>query len=235
MIASLGMFPFESVLPSYNELWRQLSGLIDWLPDALSPLDEKAWLDEQLAFSQTCGWPLVTTLAGRVRPVGSFALGVGTAQGWTQRSLIIGSDPKMINGLTAAVNGPESLSGWISLLRYAGVEEWPGEVIWSGSHAESARLVSQGEAQVAAIDSLSLAIMHAEGHYLDLSVIGQGPSIPTLPLITSIKTSDSQLAELRSALASIVSDRNNAGLMDRLMITGFAPLDLDDYVSTINP
>jgi ABC-type phosphate/phosphonate transport system substrate-binding protein len=194
------------------------------------------WLRPALVLSQTCGWPLVTQLASRVRPLGSFRMTHELADGSRYRTVIVASEDRELVDFaseTAAVNSDISLSGWISLLvavRGPGAS-WDGDVLWSGAHVESLRALQRGDAMVASIDSVSLS--HIRRFHPELVVglheVGHGPLVPGLPLITSIGRSDEQVAELRAALGEAAQRADPA-----LLIDGFDPLDDADYLPLVD-
>ena len=72
------------------------------------------------------------------------------------------------------------------------------DVCWTGSHAASLDAVRDGRAVVASIDAVSWAHLDHAG----LSVVGSGPRVPCLPLVTSASSSDALVDELRGAFAS---------------------------------
>ena len=140
--------------------------------------------------------------------------------------------------LVAAVNEFESLSGWISLIAaiHGPQESWRGEVRVSGSHAESVRMLCRGEADVASIDSVTLAHLRRidPAAIASLFVICNGPLVPCLPIVAHRSISDSQLDELRQALSESTREPSNADATSALFIKGFDPLDLDDYLPLKN-
>jgi ABC-type phosphate/phosphonate transport system substrate-binding protein len=142
--------------------------------------------------------------------------------------------PFDFQGSVAAVNGLESLSGWISLIAaiHGPQESWRGEVQISGSHAESVRMLCNGEANVASIDSVTLAhLRRVDPEAIDsLFVICNGPLVPCLPIIAHRSISDLQLSELRNALSESTRDPKIADATSALFISGFDALDLDDYL-----
>ncbi|MEO6654201.1 MAG: PhnD/SsuA/transferrin family substrate-binding protein [Ilumatobacteraceae bacterium] len=104
----------------------------------------------------------------------------------------------------------DSLSGWHSL-RAATVgpgREWPGTVTFTSAHIDSLRALAKGEADLACIDSWSLAFIEAEEPDLvrDLFRVDSGPRIPT-PAITARKSlGDDLVDDLRTAFADALAD-----------------------------
>jgi len=94
------------------------------------------------------------------------------------------------------------------------------------------RMLSRGEADVASIDSVTLA--HLKRIYPEiisnLFVICTGPLVPCLPIITHSSTTDSQLQQIRDAFMHATRDKSISHALDALFIGGFDALDIDDYL-----
>ena len=194
-------------------------------PDAAARRDD-------LLLGQTCGWPLITELASIVRVVGTFDCDVEGASDGTYRSVLISSTDEPLAellhrpGLVVAANSSDSLSGWISLRSIAlaaGVHL--DDVRWTGSHAASVDAVRERRADLASIDAVSLAHLGATG----LTIVGHGPRVPSLPLVTSRSSSDAVVDELRAALAATVRDPAMAEVCTTLRVRQFLVRDLADY------
>ncbi|MGI9645654.1 MAG: PhnD/SsuA/transferrin family substrate-binding protein [Ilumatobacteraceae bacterium] len=138
----------------------------------------------------------------------------------------------------AVANSADSLSGWLSLLAATvGVGgDWPGTVTYTSAHVDSLRALAKGEADLACIDSWSLALISREEPELvaGLNRVGYGPLVPT-PAITARKSiSLGQLDDLRSALAGALDDDTTADARAALYIAGLAGTTLDDYLTTLS-
>lgn len=83
-------------------------------------------------------------------------------------------------------------------------------------------MVAEGEADLAAVDCVSLA--HFRRLYpstiAKLRILGWTPSSPSLPFITAAATSDTTLTTLRSALAAVLADRSLEPIRERLFLEG---------------
>jgi len=222
------MYDLVEIRPAVDELWH---GLRDRLrdravveaPDELrwsGDLYDDHWLHPQLLLSQSCGWPLVDRLAGRVTVVGAFTYaGVSTADARYRSVLVTRADDTEppLAGRSVAVNGLDSLSGWVSLR--AAVNPL-GPVVVTGAHARSVEAVANGEADLACIDGVTWALLqrHRPVAVAGLAVVGHGPEIPCLPLITA---PSGPVDDLRAALSEV---RN-----DVLLVDGFHPFSAGDY------
>jgi ABC-type phosphate/phosphonate transport system substrate-binding protein len=95
-------------------------------------------------------------------------------------------------------------------------------VVFSGSHRNSVDMVAQGEADVAAVDCVSLA--HFRRLYpstaAKLRVLDWTPASPSLPFITAAATSDATLRILRSSLAAVLADPGLDSVRELLFLEG---------------
>ena len=231
MIASLGMYPFAHLRDSYDRLWEAVSARLDGAPALLShELDlQSAWHLPELLLGQTCGWPLVTELPDVV-VIGAFDLNAPFAVGGRYRSVIVSNKPVSANrSQLAAVNGLDSLSGWVSLCSVLGGA--PDALLETGAHAESVRAVAEGRAEIASIDAMSFEFLAESQPALvgRLHIEGHGPSVPSLPLVMAPALAD-RLPEVRAAFAAAVADPTLADVCARLRIRGFVPFDRSDYL-----
>ncbi len=130
-VASLGMYDFPWLREATDAFWGLMrDGLreagVDGVPDELErerPLRE-IWRDPNLLLAQTCGYPLVTELAGRVRLVATPIYDLPGCDGVLHRSFVVvrADDPAReladLRGRRCAVNGFDSNTG-MNLLRAA--------------------------------------------------------------------------------------------------------------------
>jgi ABC-type phosphate/phosphonate transport system substrate-binding protein len=235
-IASLAMYPFSHLRAANDHLWDSVRSrlsfaapALDW---ALDPLE--ASRRDDLLLGQTCGGPLMTELASTVRVVGTFDYEVEGAHDGTYCSVLVTGTGDTLDDvfhrpdLVVAANSADSLSGWISLKSVAVAHDVPLDRIeWTGAHAVSVEALRSGQVHLAAIDAVSW--VHLGGPGLGLAVVGQGPRIPCLPLITAGSSSDDVVAELRSSFAATVDDPAMAEICATLKIRDFLVRELADY------
>lgn len=233
------MYPFERLRPAYDRYWTAVHRRAPWLPAELRwDIDLRAsWTAADLIVAQTCGWPLVTKLADRVRVVGAFEPLVPGAAGHLYRSTLVartGGSARSFIGARAAANSQDSLSGWVSLAAavHGPGQAWTGPVVWTGSHLGSIRAVRDGHAEIASIDSVSWAhaLRFEPATATGLVEIGHGPLVPSLPVVTAMTTDDRSLELLRVAMSSAFDDDDAANFVDEIKMSGFVPLDIDAYV-----
>jgi ABC-type phosphate/phosphonate transport system substrate-binding protein len=231
--ASLPMYDLSEVHADTDALWRDIAGRLASadVPAALArehadDLLTHHWRHPALLLSQACGWPVAALLEGEVAVVGAFTYrGVSDAAARYASHLVARTDDtdRPLRGRAVAVNGTDSLSGWISLV--AGVGE-VGPVLVTGAHVESLAAVREGRADLAAIDAVTWALLaqHRPAALHGLAIVGKGPVIPCVPLITH-PTLGPGVDVLRAALAEVRSEP--------LLIDGFVPLDASDYAPVL--
>jgi len=238
-IASLPMYDADSA--AVDAWWRAIARALQergvaQIPDTLDRAEEldAHWRDPRLLLSQTCGYPLVTTLLPYVQVVGAFRYTAPGCSGIAYRSELVAriDDADAIEGYRgriAAINSPDSHSGCNALRALvaplaSGGEFFTGQLV-TGSHRRSLAALQARTADVAAIDCVSLAgLRRSDPEALrGLRVVGSTASAPGLPLITSAQTSPAELTALRNALAAACDDPQSADARQALFIGGFEP------------
>jgi ABC-type phosphate/phosphonate transport system substrate-binding protein len=237
--AGLGMYPFLELRDAYDAYWAQVHRRAPWLPPSLTWHADvhSSWRSPEMVVGYTCGWPLVTQLADHVQVVGTFEFDIAEADDHRYRSVIVArrdEPPASFAGAAAAVNGPDSLSGWVSLVTavHGPGGTWTGAVRWTGAHLDSVRAVRDGHADVASIDSVSWAHIRrwtpelAEG----VIVIGHGPWVPCLPVVAGMQVPADAVAELRRVMADALTDVEMVDHASSMLVRRFVPLELSDYL-----
>ena len=244
--ASFPMYDFPWLAEAHEALWAEIAaGLVrrGW-QDVPVSLHHQAdvhtlWHEHELLISQSCGWPLVDELAGKVVTIGAFEYDVASADGPTYHGQLLmraGSSRPSADALptvTAAVNSFASLSGWVSLVHafpeLSGV--WPGRLLETGSHEGSMAALQRGEVDLAMIDAVSLAQFRAgrPESLAGLIVVGEGPRIPCLPIIGPLAFTDVQIAGIRAAITEALASDRGREAAKPLLIKRFHARDFDDY------
>jgi len=238
-VASLGMYDRPEVQAANDRLWaaiaaRLVAQRVERVPDRLDRWRSLAdvWDDSDLLLAQCCGYPLVTAWRGRLRYVATPLYDVAGCEGSDHRSRIVvrhddpGETLSDFRGRRAAINEPDSNTG-TNLFRaavapIAGGQRFFATVTATGSHAASARLIAAGGADIAAIDTVSFALIerHEPRVAANLRTLGWTEAVPGLPLVTSRSTSRRELAALRAALRMVAADPALADIRSALFIAG---------------
>jgi len=234
------MYPFASVRWAWDALWELLRERVDWLPDRLAHSGDvqARWADPDCVVNHVCGWPLAHWHADDQRVLGAFSLTIPEADGCRYRSTLVSPHDVALadlvgDGVRVAANSDDSLSGWVSLLNATvGVDDpFPCDVTFTSAHVESLRAVARGDADLACIDSWSLALIAREQPELVAALhrVGLGPWIPT-PGVTVRDTVPSDDGEqLAGALVAVLADDASEPIREALFIDGFVRLTIDDY------
>jgi ABC-type phosphate/phosphonate transport system substrate-binding protein len=198
------------------------------------------WRDDHLLLSQTCGYPLVALLPD-VQLVGTFHSSAQGCEGLRYRSWLVArkADDRLMlsdfRGRRAVCNSNDSHSGYNSL-RYviaplAQDGTFFSATLLSGSHRQSLAALRAGEADIAAIDCITWALLRRNfpEELAGLEIIGETPLCAALPLITSAKTDAETLEKLRSALAELTSDKRYQDLLAESLIGGFSVTERGFY------
>lgn len=199
MIASLGMYDHPETRRANDDLWAlvrdRLRAKGHNAPEALTRGRPfwSVWTSPELLLAQTCGLPFRTRLHRHVTLVGTPDYGIaGCPPGHYRSALLVrADDPRQslrdFDGARLAYNDAESQSGWAAFqaeAKVAGI--CAGTCLHTLSHQGSAAAVSEGSADIAALDVVSWAmIRRADPPAQNLRVLGFTPATPGLPLISA--------------------------------------------------
>jgi len=233
------MYPFESVRWAWDALWDLLRERVDWLPEHLAHSGDvhARWDDPDCLVNHVCGWPLARWHAEDHRVLGAFSLTIPEADGYRYRSTLVSPHDvalaELLGGdVRIVANSADSLSGWISLLNALDPDDQlPGEITFTSAHVESLRALVDAGADLACIDSWSLALIANEQPELVrvLHRVGLGPWIPS-PAVTvrdTVAVDDGE--QFADALVAVLADDASATIREALLIDGFVRLTIDDY------
>jgi len=242
------MYDFDELRIATDALWGAIArGLGEEGIAAPAVLERgralgEVWTDPLLLLAQTCGYPLVTALAGKVAVVATPRYRAAGCEGaWYRSAIIVRANAPAacladLRGHRCAVNGADSNSG-MNMLRAAvapiagGTPMFFSEMVVTGGHEASVRAVAGGDADVAAIDCVTWAhLRNLRPHAVrGLRVLGWTEPSPGLPLITSLATG----AATRRAVARVLEDvaRNEAlaAVRAALLLEGFEAVPLPAY------
>lgn len=196
MIASLPMYARAENLAAHNTLWALIrDGLRAHGVAAPENLDQDApvfdtWARPDLVLGQICNLPLRARLLDRVTIIGTLDYGLPDVAPGQYRSVILSNSPiapRPDQPIRLAYNEGLSRSGWANALDwFEGHHLTLGSAIQSGSHRNSARLVAEGAADLAALDEITWRQMQRWDRSLTdgLHVLGHSAPGPGMTLIT---------------------------------------------------
>jgi ABC-type phosphate/phosphonate transport system substrate-binding protein len=199
------------------------------------------WRSADLLLGQACGYPLMTSLAGRVQLLGTPCYDFPGCVGYRYCSYIMVAEGagvrtlEDLRGVRAAFNQPHSQSG-MNALRHAIAPlarhgRFFSSVLESGSHRASLQMVANGHADVAAVDCVThgYLALHAP-HVLDgLRILCRTEHTAGLPLIASSKLDEATVTLLRKVLLQVFSPDAADTPAARLRLTGFVATQFPDY------
>jgi ABC-type phosphate/phosphonate transport system substrate-binding protein len=247
-LAILPMYDLESLRPSTDALWSAIAANLRAAgieaPSSLARAValEDAWADPALLLGQTCGYPLVTSLRGRVTLLATPRYRAPGCEGAAYRSAVVvrAHDPAHsladLRGARCAVNGLDSNSG-MNVLRAAiaplvsAGDRFFADVVVTGAHAASLAALAGGRADVAAIDCVTWAHLQRlrPGLTAGLRVLAWSVAMPGLPLITSLRSGEAVTTALRAALWAVGADPALAPVREALLLEGFDEVPLQAY------
>lgn len=197
--AELPMYPAPEAIRAASERWIERTLALlgaqrrSWQGDDLHALFQAP----DLLFTQTCGYPLMTRLRGKVQLVGRPDFDLPQSGAGEHRSLLLvridepRQDLAALRGCRGAANSHDSNTG-MNLLRHA-LAPWQregrffGEFAWSGSHRESLRWLREGRADLVAVDGVTFAYLqlHAPEETTGVRLLQLSAPSPALPYITA--------------------------------------------------
>jgi ABC-type phosphate/phosphonate transport system substrate-binding protein len=252
MVASLPMYDLPEIEQATDTWWRGLAkafrreGIAD-VPDNLwrCASFREVWTRDDLLLSQTCGFPLMHELRGKVTLVATPCYSAPGCSGPNYCSVVvvrrdsIARDGADLRGTRCVVNNLDSQSGYNALRALiaplASGKQFFSDVTISGSHLNSIRMVSEGEADVAAIDCVTYELLarfrpRAVAGIRSLCLTSKAPA---LPYITRHEAAADLVARLRNGLQVACLDPELAESREILMIQGFSALQVSDYESVV--
>jgi ABC-type phosphate/phosphonate transport system substrate-binding protein len=238
-VVSLSMYDIAETAAATDAWWRGLArhftaaGVAD-VPAALTRpgLGPDFWLRPNMLFSQTCGYPFITSLTGRVSLLATPCYDAPGCAGPDYCSLVIVREDapweafRDLRGTTCAVNSTGSWSGYQALRLMIALEGGQGgpfcKAIASGGHAASIATVADGQADFAAADCVTHAILsrHKPAAVAGTRILCRTPAMPGLPLIAGQAAQAAEIEAMREGLAAAATDLELADARSTLGITG---------------
>lgn len=247
MIACLDMYNWPESRDAFDRLWHDCrDGLRESGFDAPQDLSQDgedlaaAAQDGRLILGQVCG--ITFARANHSQPtyqaLGALIGADGDGPRGYYTSVVIAHDAAAsiqdLLGKCFAVNGWTSYSGWYGLRHLLMSRDLsidlPRAVI-SGAHRKSVEMVASGEADWAAIDSISWGMLKRIDPALTASVhvIDQTMAVPGLPLVTSCHTPDDVASFLQQRISRYFDTPQGRSDFTALGITGMEIIDAGAY------
>ncbi|MFO1033391.1 MAG: PhnD/SsuA/transferrin family substrate-binding protein [Hyphomicrobiales bacterium] len=233
MLASLPMYDLPELRAATDALWQAVARQLGVVLPLTRAADFMApWRDDQLLFSQTCGYPFTHEFAGRLTYVATPCYDADGCDGPRYRSLIFAREKVpliALRGAVAAVNTPESMSGMLALRLVFEERVAPlfRERVMTGSHVASLAAVKAGTADVCACDCVTAALLrrHRPEALEGLVEIARSPLVPGLPFVT--RAGDP--ARLRAAVTAALADPDLTSTREALLLQAIADIGAAAY------
>ena len=246
VLASLPMYDLPGLRESTEAWWTVLLDelhqrrLVDEAIELNRQLDNyDLWRSPELLLSQTCGYPLKYQLSRDVQLVAVPEYDAPGCDGANYSSVVVVredadvGDLSDLRGTRCAFNATHSQSGYNALRHLVAPLARDGKFFASasatGAHRASIMAVSDGQADVCAVDCVTWALLgDADTCTEGLRVVAWTASAPALPYVTHAHASAATVAALHdavvAALARLTPDSRRA-----LRLRDFAVLPLAAY------
>jgi ABC-type phosphate/phosphonate transport system substrate-binding protein len=218
--AELLMYVAPDRVRAANEAW--LARILERLGATRDDPQERTlmqlWLDPDLLLSQTCGYPLMTALRGKVRVIGRPAYDLPHSVEGNHCSLLLArsDEPRTelaeFFGSHGLINNEDSNSG-MNLLRHrlAPLQQdgrFFSKVSLTDGHRESLRWLREGRGDLAAIDSVTYGYLarDASAEVAGLRIVAHSAISPSLPYIGSLALNPIQAELIREAMNHALQD-----------------------------
>lgn len=241
MIAMLGMYDRPETAAANDRLWQGIRENLGFGPPELTrDMDFfNIWRAPDLLFAQTCGMPFRLGLHRQVQLVSTPDYGLPDCPAGFYNSVIVArhdvgttSLAQLCQGIFA-YNEPVSQSGWAApMVHLQALGLGPKETVQTGAHVASARAVTGGQADFAALDALTWALIQRyDAFAAELQVVARTKPTPTLPFITGSAQSAEQVRNATTMAIAALSDQDR----DILCLKGLIDIPVSDYLAVQNP
>jgi ABC-type phosphate/phosphonate transport system substrate-binding protein len=239
MYASLGMYDLPELAAATDAWWAGLrrhftaQGFRD-LPAALhragDPVDRLT--APGLIFAQTCGFPMTHKLKDHVQLLATPCYAVPGCAGASYVSwIVVRQDDRArtladLRGKRIAYNDDGSQSGYNALRAMVAPLAQGGRffaaALESGAHRSSMAMVKAGQADVAALDCVTFALIaRAAPEEVDgIRVLCASATAPGLPYVTAASTASADVQRLQAGILAAFADPSLAETRAALALDG---------------
>jgi ABC-type phosphate/phosphonate transport system substrate-binding protein len=229
------MYDFPEVRPAAEAFWQAIAKRLGVSVPLSQPEDwTAAWRRSDLLFSQTCGYPFTHEYAGKLKLVATPHYAAPGCDGPFYCSILLARELRALpefRGRIAAFNNRDSMSGMLALKLmfspFAKQGQFFSRAIETGGHLASLAALQKGEADVAAIDCVTVAYARRYRPQVlaGLVEVARSPQVPGLPYVTIA----GDVGKLRSALVDAFADPALKDTREALLLDGISMLNETDY------
>ncbi len=225
LIASLPMYNIPEIRKASSSLWSgiakylRLEG-VENVPDQLAfhQTLHDLWSNPNLIFSQCCGYDVVSRFENTLTPLVVPHFDVDACADGEYSSFVVVSedcqydDVLEMRGTVVAINGLESHSGMSSLRELVASRHKNGRffdaIKISGAHVKSLAMLRRREADVAAIDCVTYALLsvYQPNTLVGTRVLGRTYHSPAPPYVTRTDYGSTMVERIRTALLKAFED-----------------------------
>jgi ABC-type phosphate/phosphonate transport system substrate-binding protein len=235
VLASLPMYDLVETRSATDGFWAAVAQAYGTQGKLTRDDDWQAlWRNPALGFSQTCGYPFTHEFAGTLSYVATPHYAADGCDGPYYSSILFARTHTPLahfENQIAAYNSNDSASGMLALqLVFAPLAQrgkFFRQAMQTGSHVGSLAAVQQGQADICAIDCVTVALLkiYRPTALAGLVDVGRSPLLPGLPYVT--RSADVNV--LRTALALVFANAHVAPLRKALLLSGYSILPATAY------
>ena len=249
-IACLPWYDLAEIEPANDALWEKLAaGLrregLEGVPDSLERRfhHQVLWSDPDFFLGQACGYDVLFDPDHRLQIVATPCYRVpDCAPGEYTSAIIVRATSNArtledLRGARAVINSPTSHSGMNVLgaliAPLAETDRFLESCAESGAHELSIQCVREGEADLAAVDCVTLELLraHRPAALEGIRVLAITPAAAAPPLVTRRDLPAEELAILRRVLSDVIADPAISWARSTLLLEGFVQRPLAAYAS----
>lgn len=248
MRASLPMYNLPEMRLANAAFWAALrleagrlglTGLPERLDDTRPAVP--AALEDDLIFSQVCGYPLQTIFRGQAILLGVPCYAAAGCEGPTHVGVfIVHRDAPFrtlsdLAGCRFVFNSIHSNSGMNlprrAIAELAGGQRFFGSIVETGGHPASLERVVAGEADATCVDCVTYAFCcdYRDTVRERTRILAATQPSPSLPFVTGVATPAAVVKTLRAALARLGAAPEHAGVRAGLKLRAITPADERAY------
>jgi len=200
-----------------------------------------AVLEDDLIFSQVCGYPLQTIFRGQAILLGAPCYAAAGCEGPTHVGVFVvhrGAPYRTLGDLAGcrfAFNSIHSNSGMNlprrAIAELAGGKRFFGSIVETGGHPASLDRVISGDVDATCVDCVTYAFCcdYRDAVREHTRILGATQPSPVIPFVTSVTTPAAVVETLWLALARLGAAPEHAGVRAGLKLTAIVPADDEAY------
>jgi len=200
-----------------------------------------AVLEDDLIFSQVCGYPLQTIFRGQALLLGAPCYAAVGCEGPTHVGVfVVHHDAPFrtlgdVAGCRFAFNSIHSNSGMNlprrAIAELAGGKRFFGSIVETGGHPASLDRVISGDVDATCVDCVTYALCcdYRDAVRERTRILAATQPSPAIPFVTSVATPASIVETLRVVLARVGAAPEHAGVRAGLKLTAIVPADDGAY------